>query len=78
MDKVPAPDSTFAVFGEKYEDNLYTANELKWSDEMENRVLTEWNILSKHVDCGYPFMIAARVVRLARRIMHFAVFNCIR
>ncbi len=67
MDKVPVPDSTFAVFVEKYEDNLYTANELKWSDEMEDRVLTGWNI--------YPFMVAARVVRLARRIMHFAVFN---
>jgi len=50
MDKVPAPDSTFAVFGEKYEDNLYTANELKWSDKMEERVLTGCNILSKHVD----------------------------
>ena len=46
---------------EKYEDNLYTANELKWSDEMEDRVLTGWNILSKH--CGYPFMVAARAVR---------------
>jgi hypothetical protein len=50
MDKVPVPDSTFAVFVEKYEDNLYTANELKWSYEMEDRVLTGWNILSKHVD----------------------------
>jgi hypothetical protein len=50
MDKVPVPDSTFAVFVEKYEDNLYTANELKWSDEMEDRVLTGRNILRKHVD----------------------------
>jgi hypothetical protein len=50
MDKVQVPDSIFAVFVEKYEDNLYIANELKWSDEMEDRVLTGWNILSKHVD----------------------------
>ena len=50
MDKVPVPDSTFAAFVEKYEDNLYTANELKWSDEMEDRVLTGRNILRKHVD----------------------------
>jgi hypothetical protein len=44
------PDSTFAVFVEKYEDNLYIANELKWSDEMEDRVLTGWTILSMHMD----------------------------
>ena len=49
MDKVPVPDSTFAVFVEKYEDNLYTANELKWSGEMEDRVMTGLNILSMPV-----------------------------
>ncbi len=41
--------STLQRLFEKYENNFYTANELKWSDEMEDRVLTGWNILSMPV-----------------------------